>query len=244
MEYMFDTEVYSVEVDATGSWMPYTLVKRMQDMADMHANKLQLSRADMLQKGVVWIIARSNIQVYRYPKIGEKIRIRTFYGTPTRIGFDRYFVFSTQDGETLCKATTLWLLADLNTHKFVSPKTIGMEFPDVADMREEMPEAEKIRFEGEITRTEERVPAYSDFDVNVHVNNARYIQWACDLFPLERFHKHCLGSLKINYVAEVQEGETVRLELSDNGDSFMLRGVEALTENEKFIASGTFVERK
>lgn len=239
--YTYDTHAFSVDADITGRWSPYTVFARMQDLADLHARQLRLSRFDLVTKGVVWVIARAKMQINRYPNIYERLRCKTFYGAPTRVGFHRYFAFFTDEGELLGKASALWLLADAETHKFVSPFSIGMEFPDQQDDNDLMMETNKIIFnESQPLTTTVRTPVYSDYDINMHVNNARYVQWVCDLFPVERMQSNMLSCLELNYVAEVKLGESVKLELADHGSHFEVRGRDQATGQVKFIASGSF----
>lgn len=241
--YKYETQVFSVDADINGRWSPYTVFARMQDLADLHARELKLSRNDLVNKGVVWIIARANMQISRYPTIYENLVCKTFYGAPTRIGFHRYFAFFTDKGELLGRASSLWLVANEETHKFVSPFSIGLEFPEQQDSNELMIETNKLSFdESQPLSFSERVPVYSDYDVNLHVNNARYVQWVCDLFPLQHMLDNMISRLELNYIAEVKEGEKVRLELANNGNSFDVRGIESGSGEVKFIASGDFTK--
>ena len=55
----------------------------------------------------------------------------------------------------------------------------------------------------------EVTPGYSEVDLVGHVNNARYVEWIANCFPLEQFQDQRIAWLQVNYLAEVKAGERV-----------------------------------
>ena len=53
--------------------------------------------------------------------------------------------------------------------------------------------------------------AYSDIDVNQHVNNARYIAWAMDAIPEVVVNDRPVSEVSINFIKEAVPGEVVDL---------------------------------
>lgn len=235
--FTLDTQVLATDVDLCGRCSPYAVFSLMQQLADMHASRLGLGRFALLEKGLVWVVARARLEMLRYPGAYEPITAATFYGAPTRIGFHRYYSFQTRDGEPLGKASNLWLLVDAHSHRIVPPGRAEMAFPEEDAPAELRLDTTKLRFEGEATSTTMRTPVYSDYDVNGHVNNARYIQWVCDALPLHLLKENELAALDINYIAEVGQGEEVELGLAQQEGGFMLQG--SAQGEARFIARGS-----
>lgn len=236
MQYTFDTPVLANDVDLCGRLSPYAVFSLMQQLAGVHAEKLGLGRAALLEKGLVWIVARARLQMQRYPGAYDRLISTTFYGAPSRIGFHRYYSFRTPRGGLLGSASNMWLLVDAKTHRIVSPLKSGMAFPQEDISPELRLETNKLSFCGDITSTSQREPVYSDYDVNGHVNNARYVQWVCDALPLELLQSNMLETLELNYVTEVRIGEGVKLDVSLSKNAFMVQGTSK--GDTKFIASG------
>ena len=83
---------------------------------------------------MVWVIARCELHMDRYPSVGEQITVHTF-PTPTRICFfPRYYIFTDAHGEMIGKAGTLWLLLDVATRRMLPPGDVGKLIPDNKDL--------------------------------------------------------------------------------------------------------------
>ena len=57
----------------------------------------------------------------------------------------------------------------------------------------------------------EKKVSYSDLDLNNHVNNAKYIEWILDSYPLEKMKTYNINSVELNYMSEALFGEKVSL---------------------------------
>ena len=68
---------------------------------------------------------------------------------------------------------------------------------------------------------------YSDSDINGHVNNTRYADFACDAIDMEQLEqKRFLSELQIGYLAECRPGELLVLESGQQGENLYIRGVD------------------
>ena len=69
-----------------------------------------------------------------------------------------------------------------------------------------------------------RIPSYFDLDVNQHVNNTRYADWACDALGVDLMRDYCLESMLINFNAEIMPDQPIMLHVSQNGLSYRVAG--------------------
>ena len=66
---------------------------------------------------------------------------------------------------------------------------------------------------------------YSDTDINGHVNNVHYADFACDSLHLEELGKgKFVRSLQIGYVNECRAGEAIWVDTAARGDELLARG--------------------
>lgn len=85
-----------------------------------------------------------------------------------------------------------------------------------------------------------RMPAYTDLDVNGHVNNTRYADWLCDALGAALLSRRCLARLHINYAAEIRPEQEMELRLVESGDAFYFSGTHGGKQH--FEAGGELMD--
>ena len=95
--------------------------------------------------------------------------------------------------------------------------------------------------EGEV-REGEIVPRFTDLDVNMHVNNTKYMDWCCNALDLDIMKDHCIMSFDVNYDAEILPGCRVHTELTMKEDAFAFLGF--VEGRRSFGISGKLMHRK
>lgn len=223
--------------DLSGRLSVSMLFLLMQELAGADSTRLGFGKTFVDQEGIFWALSRVKAESTRIPRIGESITLRTWHGDPMRYVFPRHFLVTDASGEELMHVSTAWMLVDLSTRQLVMPSARGYGMPP---QPEGLPQ---YKLPGRVPAMEQaqadvRTPKYSDFDVNGHMNNARYPVWMLDLFPPSHFLGHFLREIHINYINEIREGEQVALWLGQDGDAFSVRGL--VGEEIKFEAAGRF----
>ena len=100
--------------------------------------------------------------------------------------------------------------------------------------RARMPE----RFDG-VSLREMR---YSDTDINGHINNIRYADFACDALHLERYGEgRFVRSFQLDYITECMAGETLSIDTAVNGNELYAHGVGE-DGAERFLCAMTLEE--
>ncbi|MDL2220474.1 hypothetical protein LJC55_02275 [Eubacteriales bacterium OttesenSCG-928-N14] len=245
MQRIYTTEhtILATECDLTRMWKMPAIFIAMQEVADLHARQLGIARDNLRPLGMIWMIARTRVQMQRYPKHGDTIKISTYPGMPDRVGFPRYFIFEDMQGNQLGVASSLWMIVDTQTLRLMSPAKANLTFPDTSDIAPslEIPKRERLDLEG--ARESLRIPTYNDIDMNDHVNNTRYVEWVTDLFDAERYKHQMLASLQVNYIAQTKFGQQVKIHCKEQGNDFVVSGSDAHRENALFEAMGSFIDR-
>ena len=210
--------------DANGLWRLSSLLEAMQDTANEHCSLLHAGREELREKNLSWVLFKMEMQIDRYPCLGERITVRT-YTNGTFFRFcPRYYAVQDENGNCICRAGSLWMLMDLTTRKTVSPQQAGIAMPKA-------PETETpIRIptgspelEGQGVCQLYR-PQYTDVDVNGHVNNIRYADWLCNSLGIEILREKEIEALTIDYNYEVLPPDTVESSLIRREDQFQYYG--------------------
>ena len=127
-------------------------------------------------------------------------------------------------GEALGYAATLWALMDINDRRMLPPGDVARVLPDNSDLPLPMglpATVDTVNGEENVMR---RVPMYFDLDVNQHVNNTRYADWACDALGVDVMRKDCLETLLVNLSAEVRPDQTIMLHTAVSENQFRVAG--------------------
>ncbi len=204
------TTVRAFEADFSARWKPTAFFQNMQQAAATHAAALGYDFLSMQARDEVWVLSRLKIEWDVFPLTGDEVKVITWpHGIEQKIFYRREFEFF-NGSSRLARATSAWLLISPSARRIVPPQMRSIALPDGG--RRALDETlEKILPPQDLTLCSTRTAAFSDVDVMGHVNNARYIEWICDCYPLEHYRHHHLASLHINYSKEVLPGETVEL---------------------------------
>ena len=229
------------DCDLNEKWRPSAILETMQDAAGTHSILLGCGRDELIRKNTVWVIARCELHMDRYPAVGEQITVHTF-PTPTRICFfPRYYVFTDAHGETIGKAGTLWLLLDMTTRRMLPPGEIGKLIPDNKDLSVPMNLPATVgNLQGEEFVSEYR-PVYTDLDVNGHVNNTRYADWLCNTLGVDIMTEYEPEHIILNYNHEVLPGHVVTLRRILKDNEYRLSG--KVGDTTAFEIGGTLRKR-
>lgn len=237
--YIHKTVLEIEHVDLNRDWTLSSILMTMQTAADIHANQLGAGRDHVLAQSAYWIIARLRVEMRRYPHYLDEVFVTTWPGAPDRLGFPRYFRFAGADGETIGAATSIYMLLHSKTHDIVPPASIDV-YGGIDVLPDKGPAVGRIKPGGEPVKTVHRAPVYSDIDLNRHMNNTRYAQWACDLFPTARFEAGHIDTFQLNYVSDGIEGHDIELRLFETGPAFTVAGTDTQTGKTVFQSAGSW----
>jgi medium-chain acyl-[acyl-carrier-protein] hydrolase len=187
-----------------------TLFSYFQEIGSMAVENLGMG-IDLLQKkyGVAWVLLRMRVDVIRNPELNEEIIVETWQQLPQKIEFDRDYLVRDKNGEIIARAVSSWVIIDINTRKIKKSELIRVEFPENITERAIDCKLGKIKPSGNINIAYKKMIGYSDIDFNGHLNNAKYIDYIMDCFPVENHVKYGITSLEINYTNEALPGDSI-----------------------------------
>ena len=230
MEITFTKEytLSAVDVDCFGRCKASVLLYLAQEAATGHCDILRLDWDTMAEKGLFWAVIRSHVQVQQLPVLGQTVQVRTWPMPTTRTAFPRAVEILDQEGNSLVRIVSLWVLMDMASRAMVLPGKSGVDVQGLLTGNE-------IAGPGSIVpvaqnRSADRQVVFSELDRNGHLNNTRYMDWVADLLP-SVFHKtHPIREFTICYLSEALEGQQIHMEfgLTDAG-IFQVDGYRAQT---------------
>lgn len=184
------------------------LLGRLEQASIAHTTALGMGREKTLDRGLLWALSRIRLEFARQPVYGERLTLATWPGETLHALFPRYYELRGESGERVMLGCALWLLMDERTRTMAFPDEHGVCVPGLTRGCEPPLPPALLPFAGEQT---ERTVLYSDTDLNGHMNNARYADWADDLLGGAYLGAHTLRLAQLNYQREALEGRTLLL---------------------------------
>ena len=202
-----ECKLQSFQVDFRKLASLETLCRIFQEAAWNHAEALGVGFEQLQQQNKMWVLSRLLVHVHQYPRWGETIRIHTWPRPVDGALAMRDFQMLSSRGEVLVSGSSAWLILDAISRKPQRPGKLLSSFSTDPNHRATDRDPEKIA-EAETLEPDIELPVrYSDIDVNGHVNNARYVGWLLDSYPIEFHQQHSVSQLEINFLGETRAGD-------------------------------------
>jgi len=193
--YSFDSRIRYSECDSNCKLRLEALLNYFQDASTFQSEELGAGFDYLVPRNLVWVLVSWQIDIKRYPKLGEKVIVGTHPHDFKAFWGSRNFCMMTQEGEMLAKANSLWTLLNFDTMKPVmAPKDLTDKYTLEPPLEMEYA-GRKIRIEGEGVAGESITVRKQHLDSNLHVNNAQYISMAVDCLTEE----FVIGGLRVEY---------------------------------------------
>ena len=193
--YSFNSRIRYSECDSQCKLRLEALLNYFQDASTFQSEELGAGFEYLEPRNLVWVLASWQIDIKRYPALGERVVIGTHPHDFKGFLGSRNFCMMTEEGEMLAQANSLWTLLNFDTMKpTMAPKELTDKY-EVEPPLEMEYVGRKIRIEGEAIPGEPIVVRKQHLDSNYHVNNAQYVSMAVDCLP-EGF---LIGGLRVEY---------------------------------------------
>ena len=175
IKYTRDLTIQCFETDASWRLKPASFMNFAQEAAGNHAVFLGFGYDELIAKNTAWILSRVHVVFTDTPKWKEDITLTTWHKGLNRLFYLRDFVLTDKEGRERVKATTSWLVLNLETRRLVRDPELMEEGTVCAENVIETP-ADKVQMPKDIENVHvmDHVVAYSDVDMNGHTNNAMY----------------------------------------------------------------------
>jgi len=209
---------------------PHVLLSDLQETADKGAADNGWSREAIGEYNCCWIVLRCRLCIKRLPSWKEEFTVRTWSCGAKKLFFDREYEVYGSDGECIVSSTSVWILAEKETHRPVFPSSLD-KLPQRLSQSDKMTLGEpcpKLRIPA---KTEEDKPVitkyadYSELDHNNHVNNTRYLAWVYDALYKGGYAIHDVCDININYISEVKSGQKVDIYVTKSDEGLYVYGL-------------------
>ncbi len=221
-EYKKDLAINYQHVDYTRIMKLSHLLDELANVATSHAMLLEVWSKELLED-YGWIVSKMHLEINEPLSTGN-YELLTYPGIASKVIFPRYYQIL-KDDQVIMKASSIWTLLDLKRRRITMPQRVGIDFPNITEVKEEIKIAQEINQDIPYVLKEERIVRYSDVDTNQHMNNARYLEWACDLMDYTVFKNQFVHIIDIFFKHEIAPNETVKLYMYQDKDIYYFKGM-------------------
>ncbi len=210
-QYNYVVEPFSEDYCGNLAWG--TLGNMILRCASMHAGEHGFGYPQMIAMHHVWVLSRLVIELDSFPRTDEHFGITTWVDRLYRQFTDRHFSIVRPDGTPYGHATSIWALIDTTTRM---PTDLS-QLPDggfsgalVPDKSAPIAPMGRIRLKNPILVQTHRA-AYSDLDINGHVNSIRYMELLLNHFIPEEMKTHPVYRIEMAYCLESYCGDVLQI---------------------------------
>jgi acyl-ACP thioesterase len=204
-------KIHSYEVDLKRQATLETLCRYFQEAAWNHAEILGAGYHHLQRANKFWVLARLRLEVERFPLWSDIVTVNTWPRETKSVFALRDFELHDAAGARMAAGASAWLVLDATTHKPQRVDKLLASIKVMSETRATAQDPEKLpRCNEPQTHLPVRV-SYGDIDVNSHVNNARYIGWLLDSYPLDFHRAHAPRVAEINFLAETVGGDDLTI---------------------------------
>ncbi len=227
------------DVDLFQQCRPSAVLNILQEASTQASMALRISGPEALEKyNALWMVSRNWVELSAPIRGNDLLTIRTWHRGAS--GASNYRDFDIlRDGEIIGQGVSLWVMVDAAEHKLMRLKDVAeLNGTDGGELNKSVKLHRTVMPEG-YDRQSLREMRYSDTDTNGHINNTRYLDFACDALRLDQLGKgKFVRTFQLDYVSECMAGETLTMETTVKENDLYARGV-GRDGTERFLCAMT-----
>ena len=206
----------------------------LQEVAWKHASQYGFGFRDLQAKEVFWVLSKIKLIVHDYPKWGDFLRIETWGKEPELLTAFRDFQGFDKVGHKFFDATSSWHILNTTNNRPQRMDDFREQFPIPEGKHAIEQKPEKLPTHENLHETNLCKVLPSDIDMNLHVNNTKYIQWVLDSFSFDFLEQHILTEIEVNFLSQAKVGGNYFIAYSKISENEYLSSV--INDNKKELA--------
>lgn len=161
-----------------------------------------------------WVLSRVHVKINGDIKAYQNVTCKTYPFASGRAFCLRDYCIVDGGGKKYAEASSMWTVLDAKTHTLRSVDSINLKAPDKFFSDTPMFTLGKLPQFCDGPDCEwvyDYRASYTDLDVNMHINNARYADFMLNAFTLKELTAGKVNEFCINYLKEIKEGDTISI---------------------------------
>lgn len=217
-KYREQLTIKSYQTNQYGKASIASLFHIMLEAAWAHAQIMDWGYDDLKNNNLFWVLSRFYLQVEKYPAWQDRITLNTWSAGTDGMYAYREYILENEVGEVLLRASSAWLILDMENHKIFRLSDYKHTFPKLIDLNA-CRNPKRIKPDAHTDNLNFYPVHFSDLDINKHFNSVKYVERVLDDFGIDFLNDHEPAELEVNYLKEAVAGDLIaitRAEISEN----------------------------
>ena len=212
LEYKMEVIPHTTQCDFNNELRASGIVDILQDAARLHIQKLGYDDSEMAKLGYCWVLTYETYEVVsRMPKLGEILHVNTWPHEKRKLEYDREIEIRDKNDNLLVKSYTNWVIIDREKRTLTRANEVVIDGEFKGNINYEGPCKRKINLgTGDIIDTHYHKVELTDLDANIHVNNAKYLDFIMNSMTLDDYKQ--FKSLELSFVHEARLGDEIKID--------------------------------
>lgn len=200
-----------------------SILSILENIAGSHSASVNFTFKDLEKDNLTWVILNWKLKVLKRINADTVVKVQTWARFVSKVFVLRDFKIFDSDGDLCVIASSKWCLVNTKTskiskmpdnlkniyHGFHNESVFGIE--DLPKLIE--PNLEPISVDTYRIRR-------FDLDLNKHVHNLNYLNFAYELLPNDVYDGEELNNVEILFKKELKYGDTVKSYLYKDNDAY------------------------
>jgi acyl-ACP thioesterase family protein len=198
-------KVRSTQMNLNNQLGLYGILGILQDIAAEHAAILGFGYKQLVEKGFFWALIQQKLKMDYWPEWNERIRVSTWSLPPQGVyAFREFEIYS--DDRKIGECASTWITLDIASRRPIDLTAEQAMFHPRTDGGLSF-KTERIALPEDMYLVNTFPVKVSDLDVNSHVNNVKYTQWALDMMTERNHREFVVNEYDINFLSETFLGD-------------------------------------
>ena len=207
-------QVSTSNVDANNVATSKFLLQAFQDVATLHADHLGFGWDALNADKKLWVVSKIAVDVVRPVRLHDNVVVSTWPAAPNKFFADRHYQICLEDGTVLVNALSRWVIIDFDTRKMANPMLVSQKYYDGEYLDRSTGvnfASKKVIVDENFAFSYEKVVRWTDLDLNRHVNNANYVDFALDTLDEGCLFGKYTSNFELTYHGESRLGDKIQL---------------------------------
>lgn len=187
------------------------IIEILENAGGMHSESLNLGLNSIERTGLSWILLGWKVKVIVRPKYNEEVTIKTWGRDSNRAFTYRDYEVYDESGKLCIIATSKWALVDIKNGKLaeLTPELtkpyqceLGKVFEEDFNLKLKEPKTNISEIKYKAQRR--------DIDINKHVHNLYYLDFAYEALPIEEYEKGECNNIEIMYKSQIKLDDEIK----------------------------------
>lgn len=190
------------DIDKDNYATPSSIIEYMQEASSSHGEVVGCTMKFMQEKSFAWILIEKCVNIYKLPKLGDDIIIKTWScGSRSLYAYRKYQVFN-KDNELIADSNSKWIMFSTERKRPIKlSEEIFSMYARLGDVTEEG--FVDIKDNKTYDKIIKQTVLYRDVDTNWHMNNTKYIKEAIESMDNIFLDSYVVEKYSVKYIKQL-----------------------------------------